>query len=209
LSEDPGPSPVSYKVANGILIAVAVAVLVLTLVFLFDWRMSEKTSIDKPPTIGEVYNSALVYSSEQFGNADLVDFCFEFKGIDAFRSGEPAYFYLVFQDAPGLRPEPNTTFSFYSYQDDSDIRAYYEEYQYIEPALNAALVTDLQEILDILESDRGGIFTSDISLIRISPVNRSVFRVFNRNECVVEIRYGEHNTQKYIVNIDNRTVRPT
>jgi hypothetical protein len=87
------------------------------------------------------------------------------------------------------------------------VKAYYEDYKDIQPAVNARLVTDLPGILTILKNELGISLTSDISLIKISPVDRSAFRVYSGNECQVEIRRGEQDIRKYIVNIDDKTAR--
>ncbi len=173
----------------------------------WDLHESEALSLDKPVTINEAYDSAIAYTLERCEEAELAGFYIEFTGTKALLSDEPSYYSLIFQDAPDLLPEPNTTLSFYSYQDEDDISVYYEKNEIIRPAVNPKLVTDLPEILAILQKELGITMTPDISSIRVSSPDQTIFRKYNGNECKVVIQNDGGDTRKYIVNIVDKTAR--
>ncbi len=173
--EDKEPSAVSNKVKTGIWIAAgAIFTIILIFIIIIQSQRTEMADMEQPETLAQAYDDALAYTLEQCGNAELVGFYVKFEGSDTLLSGEPSYFCLVFQDAPGLLPEPNTTLSFYSRRSYDYVSVIFQSYQNIRPPVNTGLI-DLPTILDILDTDADISIGPDISLVSITATRPSAF----------------------------------
>lgn len=202
------PLPVLLKITRCVMIAAAIAVNIFMFNFLLTRAHdSNEIALSQPLTPNTAYDAALDYTLERFDKAELVNFYIEYIGADVLLMGVPSHIYFELQDTPGLLPEPNETISFYSDDDSNNMNAFYEDYAEIQLTINTRFVTDPSEVVAVLESELGESFVSNITYMRITPADRSPFRVHNANECEVEIRRGEQDYEDYIVNIADKTVR--
>ena len=92
------------------------------------------------------------------------------------------------------------------YDKPDSIGRYYHTYEYIWPVYNTLLVTNPSEILDILISENAAIADLDIESILISPVDFSLLKIHNPDECAVEIECTQESIH-YIVNFMDKSAR--
>lgn len=198
-------SSVLYKIGSGILIAAGIAAFVLGLVFITKGSYeSGQINIAPSPTIEQAYTESLSYASERFEKTDLVSFYVEYDDLNAMESGKPSNWALTFQNTPGLLPRLNENMGFYDKQ--NSIGVFHITYELIRPTYNAMLVTNPAEILAILKSVNEAVLDMDIISITISPVDFSLFKIHNTEECLVEIEFAQESI-RYIVNVKNHTAR--
>lgn len=194
-----------YKIASGILITAGIAVLVLGIVFITKGSyQSGQINIAPPPTIEQVYSTSVSYASERLEKTDLVGFYINYEGVDLMKSGKPSGWHLTFQNTPSLLPRPNEAMEFCD--NGYNIGLYNDTYEIMKPTYNAMLVTNPSEILDILKSENGELSDLDIESITITPVDFSLLKIHNSDECLVDIECTQESLC-YIVNIKNHSAR--
>ena len=202
---DDESSTTLYKIGSGILIAGGLAAFVLASMFIFKGSYeSGQINIAPPPTIEQAYSESLSYASERFETTELVSFHVQYDDTDAMKSGKPSGWHLTFQNTPGLLPRPNETMEFYI--NHNSIGSYHNTYEIIRPAYNATLVTNPSEILAILKSENEAISDLDIESITITPVDFSLLKIHNSEECLVDIECAQESI-RYIVNIKDHSAR--